>query len=145
MPPDYNSDRERHVDHKFIVQTAWPGVANKVKTSKGELEMNDKGRMIIKDEVLAREIQRENPRDLAVTRMRTPKPADQGHRYHFGQMPPMPWVKYDELGHRIKPQEANNGSDERTENSDDTRNGSEVGRGGSERPVDGEGVTSEHE
>ena len=142
MAPDYNSDRERHVDHKFVVQTAWPGVANKVKTSKGELEMNDKGRMIIKDEVLAREIQKEHPRDLAVTRMRTSKPADQGHRYHFGQMPPMPWVKYDELGRRI--QEANNGTS-RENDSNDIGNGCSDGQSESGRPTNGEGTTGEHE
>ena len=99
--PDFNPDKERHVDHKFVVQTAWPGVEKKIKTSKGELDMSAKGRMIIKDEVLAREIQKEHPHDLAVTRMRMPKPADQGHRYFFGQTKPLPWAKYDEFGHRI--------------------------------------------
>ena len=143
--PDFNPDKERHVDHKFVVQTAWPGVANKVKTSKGELEMNDKGRMIIKDEVLAREIQKEHPHDLAVTRMRMPKPADQGHRYFFGQTKPLPWAKYDELGRRIQEEQDNGDSDERTENSDGSGNGSGTGSGSCQRPADGEGVTSEHE
>ena len=138
MAPDYNSDKEKHVDHKFIVQTAWPGVANKVKTSKGELEMSEKGRMIIKDEVLAREIQKEHPRDLAVTRMRMPKPADQGHKYFFGSLPAMPWKR--------QSQEANDGdSDERTENSNDSGYGSSTGNGSGQRPVDGEGAISEHE
>lgn len=136
MPPDYNSDRERHVDHKFVVQTAWPGVEKKVKTSKGELEMNDKGRMIIKDEALAREIQKEHPRDLAVTRMRMQKPADQGHRYHFGQMPEMPWKK--------QKQEANNGTS-RENDSNSGGNGGSVGQSESGRPTDGEGTTGEHE
>ena len=131
MAPDYNSDKEKHVDHKFVVQTAWPGVANKVKTSKGELEMSDKGRMIIKDEALAREIQKEHPTDLAVTRMRMPKPADVGHRYFFGSLPAMPWKR--------QSQEVTDGSDKRIENSDDTRNSSSIGDGESGRPVDGEG------
>lgn len=141
--PDYNSDRDRHVDHKFVVQSAWPNSPKEIMTSKGLLKANEQGRMMVKDEALAREIQKEHPHDLAVTRMRTPKPADQGHRYHFGQMPPMPWVKYDEFGRRI--QEVTNGDTIRQDDSDDSRDGGSVGQHGSGRATDGEGAISEHQ
>ena len=135
--PDYNSDRERHVDHKFVVQSAWPNSPKEIMTSKGLLKANEQGRMMIKDEALAREIQREHPTDLAVTRMRMSKPADQGHRYHFGQTKPMPWAKYDEFGRRI--QEVTNGDTIRNNDSDDTRDSSGIGEHGGGRTADGEG------
>lgn len=92
--PDFNPDKERHVDHKFVVQKAFPGnEKDPVMTSKGALAPDKQGRMIVKDESLAREIQQQNPRELTVTRMRTPGAADQGHRYHFGGWPEMPWKK----------------------------------------------------
>jgi len=107
--PDYNPDKEGHVDHKFIVQKAWPGTSmdpgESVQTSKGALQFNDEGRLVVRDPALAREIQQANPRELAVTRVRYPNQADRGHRYHFGQMPAMPWHRYDENGNRIKEQE----------------------------------------
>ena len=98
--PDYNPDKEAHVQHKFIVQKAWPsgdyqgdGLAEGIQTSKGVLKPNSQGRMVVKDAALAREIQSAYPADLAVTRMRTPDPADKGHKYHFGGWPEMPWKK----------------------------------------------------
>ena len=135
--PDFNSDKERHVDHKFVVQSAWPNSPKEIMTSKGLLKANEQGRMMIKDEALAREIQREHPTDLAVTRMRMSKPADQGHRYHFGQTKPMPWAKYDELGRRI--QEVTDGDTKRNNDSDDTRDSGSVGEHGGGRTTDGEG------
>lgn len=107
--PDYNPDREGHVDHKFIVQKAWPGTSmdmgDSVQTSKGNLKFNHEDRLVVRDQNLAREIQQAYPRELAVTRVRYPSQADRGHRYHFGQMPAMPWHKYDENGNRIKNEE----------------------------------------
>ena len=140
---DFNSDKERHVDHKFVVQSAWPNSPKEIMTSKGLLKANEQGRMLVKDESLAREIQREHPTDLAVTRMRMPKPADAGHRYHFGSMKPMPWAKYDELGRRIRDdkQEVTDGSDKRTEGSNNGGSGGYIGDGEGERTTDGEGVT----
>lgn len=92
--PDYNSDKESHNKHKFVVQQAWPGVVGDgVATSKGILKPNDQGRMTVKDESLAREIQKEYPRDLTVTRMNSNDPADIGHRFHFGSWPEMPWKR----------------------------------------------------
>ena len=134
--PDYNPDRERHVDHKFVVQSAWPNSPKEIMTSKGLLKANDQGRMIVKDEALAREIQREHPTDLAVTRMRAPKPADAGHRYHFGQMPEMPWKKKKEI---------TDGDIIREDDSNSSRNGGSVGQHGGGRTADGEGAASEHQ
>ena len=135
--PDYNSDRERHVDHKFVVQSAWPNSPKEIMTSKGLLKANEQGRMMIKDESLAREIQREHPTDLAVTRMRMPKPADRGHRYFFGALPEMPWKK--------NKQEVDNGDTIRKDDSDDSGNGGSAGQHDSGRTADGESATSEHE
>lgn len=105
--PDYNPDKERHRAHKFIVQKAWPGKGkldpgDAIQTSAGALKFNHEDRMAVKDEALAREIQQQYPQELAVTRVNANSPADRGHRYHFGQMPAMPWHKYDENGNRIK-------------------------------------------
>lgn len=110
--PDYNPDKERHHKHKFIVQKAWPdasrpndGITDSIATSKGMLKPNHEGRMIIKDEALAREIQRENPRDLVVTRMRADDPADQGHNYFF-TVPEMPWKRQNREAEAQESQEA---------------------------------------
>ena len=127
--PDFNSDKERHVDHKFVVQSAWPNSPKEIMTSKGLLKANEQGRMMIKDEALAREIQREHPTDLAVTRMRVPKPSDAGHRYHFGQLPEMPWKRNKEV---------TNGDTIRDNDSDDSGNGGSVGEHGGGRTADGE-------
>jgi len=95
--PDFNPDKERHHRHKFIVQKAFPtpgrpgdGMADPVATSKGMLTPDHQGRMIIKDESLAREVQQENPRELVVTRMNSDDPADKGHNYFF-TVPELPW------------------------------------------------------
>lgn len=102
--PDFNPDKERHVDHKFVVQKAMPGddLSEPVLTSKGPLKPDGQGRMMVKDESLAREIQQQHPRELTVTRMRTPGAADRGHRYFFGALPGLPWHKHDEYGRRIR-------------------------------------------
>lgn len=102
--PDFNPDKERHTKHKFIVQKAWPkyDTSAGVETSKGTLKFGYEDSLVVKDEALAREIQQAHPRDLAVTRVRYPDHADRGHKYHFGQMPAMPWHKYDENGRRIQ-------------------------------------------
>jgi hypothetical protein len=102
--PDYNPDKERHVDHKFVVQKAWPdgvpeggGLDAGVDTSRGTLKPDKQGRMLVRDEALAREIQQQYPRDYAVTRLRMQGPADSGHRYHFGQTPELPWKRRERL------------------------------------------------
>ena len=95
--PDFNPDKERHRKHKFIVQKAWTdgskpndGLSEGIATDRGILKPDKQGRMIVKDEKLAREIQQENPRELVVTRMTSDDPADRGHKYFF-TVPEMPW------------------------------------------------------
>lgn len=93
--PDYNPDREGHVQHRFIVQpnSKFPN-QDSVKLDNGrELKFNEEKRFVTKNEVLARELQKEYRKDLVVTRVRHPDVADRGHKYHFGQWPEMPWKK----------------------------------------------------
>jgi hypothetical protein len=101
--PDFNPDREGHRKHKWVVHKATTAKIDSVQTSKGDLKLNKEGRAVIKDEALAAEIRsgEMGKRDLCVTRVTADDPADQGHRYHFGQFPGLPWAKYDELGRRI--------------------------------------------
>lgn len=101
MAQDFNPDKERHVDHTFVVMNAYPTAAEGLQTSKGFLKYDDQNRFTTRNEALAREIQQQHGNDVIVTRMRTSDAADRGHRYHFGQMPAMPWHKYDESGRRI--------------------------------------------
>lgn len=93
--PDWNSDKEGHVRHKWIVQKAFPDgdLGAGINTSKGVLIPNKQGRMLVNDPALAHEIRMEHPHDMTVTRMRYPDEADRGHRYHFGSWPEMPWKK----------------------------------------------------
>jgi len=115
--PDWNSDREGHVEHKWVVQKAFAGddIGDAIQTSKGELKPNDQGRMIIKDPALAHEIRMQNPRELTVSRMRYQKPADAGHRYHFGGWPEMPWKKKAQPQEGQKPQAEEPAEDKKQE------------------------------
>ena len=102
--PDYNPDREGHVEHTFVVQKADRSPGDTISVGNTEIKLNAEGRAFIKDEVLAREIQTENRFNTTVTRMRTPSVADAGPKYHFGQMPEMPWKRKasDGAGEEIK-------------------------------------------
>jgi len=104
--PDWNPDREAHVKHKWICHNAAlnPHSLKSVKTSKGDLEFDKYGRFMVSDEALAHEIRTsdQGKADVTVTRVRYPDEVDKGHTYFFGQMPPMPWHKYDEQGNRIE-------------------------------------------
>ncbi len=93
--PDFNPDREGHVKHKWLVQKAntFGPLNAPVMTSKGPLKTSKKGRFFVTDPTLAAEIRAQYPADYAVTRVRTPAPADRGHNYFFGQMPELPWKK----------------------------------------------------
>jgi hypothetical protein len=91
--PDWNNDREGHAEHKFIVQNASQLERHKFPPGSPNIKFDRWGRAVVMDEGLAREIQRENPKEIAVTRMRMPGHADRGHRYFFGQLPAMPWKK----------------------------------------------------
>jgi hypothetical protein len=85
---DYNPDREGHKKHKFYVRNATKRKFDTLTVDGKDMKFSDKGRMMIKDEKLAREIQVEYPDDLAVTRVRQ----EDGHRTFFS-MPQMPWKR----------------------------------------------------
>jgi len=95
--PDFNSDKELGQGQmKWAVRNAHQGIPiRSIKTGKGELKLDAKGRCIISDPALAAEVRKQYPLDLAVSRVFTQAPADRGHHYHFGQMPALPWHKPD--------------------------------------------------
>ncbi len=91
--PDFNSDREGHIQHKWIVHNATQNRNFKgVKAGDKDMLFNHEGRFLISDPVVANEIRNEHPRDVTVTRMRYPDVADRGHNYFFA-VPEMPWKK----------------------------------------------------
>jgi hypothetical protein len=92
--PDFNPDKERgQGKKKWVVQSATPKIEKSIKTGKGELQLDDKGRCLINDETLAREIQKDHRKDMAVSRIFMDDPADRGHHYFWGGWPEMPWKK----------------------------------------------------
>lgn len=86
---DYNPDREGHRQHKFYVRNATKKKYDKLTVDGKDMEFNHEGRMMIKDEKMAREIQAEYPDELAVTRI---SQNEEGHKTFFS-MPEMPWKK----------------------------------------------------
>ncbi len=93
--PDWNPDREGHVDHKWIVHKAITNSNFKgVIAGDKEMRFNDEGRFTVSDAAVAAEIRQEHPRDVTVSRVRWDKPADRGHKYFF-TCPAMPWHKED--------------------------------------------------
>ena len=93
--PDYNPDKEGHVQHKYIVQDATRDRLAGVQTSKGQLDFDRNGRLLVNDPTLANEIRTSEAgkRDVTVTRVRWQDSHERGHRYHFGQMPELPWKR----------------------------------------------------
>ncbi len=99
--PDWNPDREGHVDHKWIVHKAIPKHSFKGVVAGGKnMLFNDEGRFTISDAAVAAEIRQVHPRDVTVSRVRWDKPADRGHNYHF-VCPAMPWHKEDKDGDSV--------------------------------------------
>ena len=102
--PDFNPDREGHTAHKYMVVKAnndpeFKGVNLDGKEYKFGKE--DWFR-VPGDPGLANALRQKLGRKATVSRVRAPKAADRGHRFFFGQMPALPWHKYDENGNRIK-------------------------------------------
>ena len=92
--PDFNSSKELgQGKKKWVVQSATKRIADSVKTGKGDLKLDDFGRCLIKDEGLAREIQKDHRRDMTVSRIFMDDPADRGHHYFWGSWPEMPWKR----------------------------------------------------
>ena len=86
---DYNPDREGHRQHKFYVRNATKRKFDKLTVEGKDMKFNHEGRMMIKDETMAREIQAEYPDELAVTRI---SQDEEGHKTFFS-MPEMPWKR----------------------------------------------------
>ena len=102
MTHDYNPDKERHRDHKWIVHKAVraPGFKG-IYAGEREMPFNHEGRFSVKDEGVAQEIRQEYGREVTVTRVHNTAAVDRGHTYFFS-MPALPWHKYDEQGRRIE-------------------------------------------
>lgn len=95
--PDYNPDKERHRDYKWIVHKAIRDRDfNAVYAADKKMPFNKYGRFSIKDGGVADEIRQEYGRDVTVTRVRNPHRSDRGHVYFFGQWPEMPWKRGEE-------------------------------------------------
>lgn len=103
MALDYNPDKERHVDHGWIVVNAEKGMQSEpITLGDKSFKFGKDGAFTVKDEGLANEIRKTVGKRATVSRYRRPSVSDRGHTYFFGQMPPMPWHKYDAEGRRIK-------------------------------------------
>lgn len=92
MTQDYNPDREGHHNHKYYVRNATRRSFDTLSVDGKNMKFNREGRMLINDVKMAREIQKEYPDDLAVTRVTYDHPSDRGRKY-FHQIPTLPWHK----------------------------------------------------
>ena len=92
---DYNSDKERHAEHKWEVIRATRRPLESVDVDGKQMKFGKDGAFRVNDEGVAAAIREEYARkgDVTVTRIRYPGAADRGHRYFFGQLPEMPWKK----------------------------------------------------
>src|SRR3990167_2439324 len=88
---DYNSDKERHAEHKWEVIRATRRPLESVDVE--QMKLGKDGAFRVNDEGVAAAIREEYARkgDVTVTRIRYPGAADRGHRYFFGGWPLAPW------------------------------------------------------
>jgi len=102
--PDYNPDKEGHTAKKYMVVKADKDPNFKgVELDGKEYKFGSEGWFRVPgDPGLANALRQKVGMKATVSRVRAPKPADNGHRYFFGQMPALPWHKYDADGNRIK-------------------------------------------
>ena len=92
---DYNSDKERHAEHKWEVIRATRRDLPGIEVDGKQMKFGKDGAFRVNDEGVAAAIREEYARkgDVTVTRIRYPGAADRGHYYFFGQLPEMPWKK----------------------------------------------------
>jgi hypothetical protein len=89
--PDFNSDKENHRKHKWIVHNAArTREPEPIVAADKVMEFDREGRFAVSDERVAAEIREEYPRDVTVTRVNAHHPSDRGHRYFF-TVPELPW------------------------------------------------------
>lgn len=95
--PDYNPDKERHRDHKWIVHKSVTGMHDftKVKAADKVMKFNGEGRFCVDDESVANEIREKYPATTTVTRVNANHASDRGHKYFFAGIA-MPWHKNEE-------------------------------------------------
>lgn len=91
---DYNSDREGHVKHEYIVINAEQKPTEGIAIEGQNFKFNKEGYFKIKgDPALAQDIRQAAGKSATVTRVRVPDAADSGHKYLFGSWPEMPWKR----------------------------------------------------
>ena len=100
--PDFNPDKENWTGHSWIVQPATRRPIKGVEIDGKLLPFGREGTLRLRDGAVANAVRQKYNKDLVVTRMRRPDVHDRGHNYFFGQMPALPFAKYDELGRRIR-------------------------------------------
>jgi len=92
--PDYNPDREGHRKHKWVVHNVMQG-GKGVRVDGKNMMFNKDGRFLVKDEGLAKNIRKNYPHQVTVSRITANDPSDRGHKYFF-TVPRMPWHKDEE-------------------------------------------------
>ena len=90
---DYNSDKERHAEHKWEVIRATRRDLPSIDVDGKQMKFGKDGAFRVNDEGVAAAIREEYARkgDVTVTRIRYPGAHDRGHRYFFGGWPLAPW------------------------------------------------------
>src|SRR3989304_6250460 len=92
---DYNSDKERHAEHKWEVIGATRRDLPSIDVDGKQRKFGRDGAAPVNEEGGDAGIRGEYARKayVTVTRIRYPGAADRGHYYFFGQLPEMPWKK----------------------------------------------------
>ena len=90
---DYNSDKERHAEHKWEVIRATRRDLPGIDVDGKQMKFGKDGAFRVNDEGVAAAIREEYAKkgDVTVTRIRYPGAHDRGHRYFFGGWPLAPW------------------------------------------------------
>lgn len=104
MALDYNPDKENWAGKKrwMVVKAVKDPNWKSIVIDGKEMKFGRDGAFRVNDPGIAEAIRKEVGNRATVTRFRNPDPvSDRGHRYFFGQMPAMPWHRYDEFGRRI--------------------------------------------
>ncbi len=93
MVQDYNPDKEKHIDHSWIVQPATRKPDKGIEIDGKFLPFGREGTLRLKDGAVADAVRQKYDRQMVVTRTRRPDAHDRGHNYFFGSWPEMPWKR----------------------------------------------------
>jgi hypothetical protein len=103
MALDYNPDRERHAEHKYIVVNATKQPRKFIEAGGKKYRFSKEGFFSVKDPTAANEIRQQHGMDVTVSRVRSSGQHERGiHNYFFYMPNGLPWKKYDELGRVVK-------------------------------------------